>query len=350
MYDIDKDLNEIRSMDASPSSELISNTKKNIMREEDEVFSRRKKAKRMHVARFSKILAIPAAAAAMFIIFINLAMPTPVSYYSVDINPNINMAVDENGIVCDVKSSELELSRKVSKDEIIGNPVEYAISRIIVEAQKEGYIGDSENILIGAFGDDEHNNISKNQILSYLENSLRETIVLLSVHGSIDDWKIANKSDVSAGLYSLSNLSGDIKITQDTTLDELILSIQNSQNKDIEEFLEANKEPIIYKAPVLTYKLSGKYVVLNWDYIDFKKYNYDGNITYQLISAQTTDELLSNPTIVDEFTFASWDIQPTEYTLLRNEENKDTYYSIVANYDDGKRIIDGNYVIVKGSN
>ncbi|MCK5128260.1 MAG: hypothetical protein KAQ68_00295 [Clostridiales bacterium] len=335
MFDIDKALDEIRSIDVSPSSTQIDKAKQTVLHEESELDARRK-AKRKRTVRISHFLAIPAAAAAMFILLIRLAVPTPVSYYSVDINPNIQMAVDQNGIVCSIEESDLE----IAKDEIVGQSIEYAISNIIITAQDTGYIKDNENVLIGCFGEDEYNNISKNQVRAYLSTSLREDIVLMSIHGSLEEWENADKEDMSAGLYTLHTLYSNMMPDQDITLDGLITLIENEQNKDVQTLLEENKEPIHYKAPQLTYTLDGDNAVFAWEPIDFKKINYDGDITYQLVSAESKQDLLQNPTTVSTHTFASWDEQPTDYTLAIDGNTAGRYYGIIAHYDDGKRVVD----------
>lgn len=345
MFDIDKELNEIRNINVVPSAKLIARTKEEILHQENELEIIRKR-KRKRITRITIFSTFPVAVAAMLIMFVNMAMSKPVAYYSLDINPNINMVVDKDGIVTKVIYEESDIFDDIKKDDIVGNEIELAISKAIIVAQDEGYIKEDENVLIGCFGEDKYNNISKNLITSYLENTLDNNINLMSIHGSMDDWNNAKKNKVSAGLYALNNLSVNIFLDNKVSLDELILMLEKNENKKASLFLLENAEPIVYKAPQMIYTIEDDYISLVWEYIDYKNNNYDGEITYQLISSEQESNLLSERNIIDEYTFSSWAKQPIDYILSKDEVNRNKHYGIIAIYDDGTYVMNENIVFI----
>ena len=220
MFDIDKELNDIRNITAFPPKELIDDTKKLVEDKINRLDALRKVKKKNNIIKFTTLSALPAAAAILFAVAIGLAMPKAAVHYSLDINPNMTMSANDNGIVLGVEYDDEDAWGNLDKKALKGKPIEYAISEAIISAHENGYVMDSENVLIGCFGDDEHNNISKNQILSYLSGSISEDISLMSVYGTEDDWKEAENSNISAGLYALSMMADDITISEDMTLDK----------------------------------------------------------------------------------------------------------------------------------
>ncbi len=196
------------------------------------------------------------------------------------------------------------------------------------------------------FGDDEYNNISKNEILYYLNEQSNVSINLMSIHGSDKNWNKAKEQDVSAGLYELSKLGENISIDNNTSLDDLIDDIESQQGISIEQLLVENAEPINYRAPELKYTIDDKYIVLNWDYIDYKQNNYDGEITYQLVCGDGEEQLYTNPVVLDEYTFMSWMPQVVDYTLLIDESTSNKYYGIIVVYDDSKMVINDDVAYI----
>lgn len=346
MFDIDKELNDIRNITAFPPKELIDDTKKLVEDKINRLDALRKVKKKNNIIKFTTLSVLPAAASILFAVAIGLAMPKAAVRYSLDINPNMTMSANDNGIVLGVEYDDEDAWENLDKKALKGEPIEYAISEAIISAQENGYIMDNENVLIGCFGDVEHNNISKNQILSYLSGSISEDISLMSVYGTEDDWKEAENSNISAGLYALSMMADDITISEDMTLDKLIYEIENQTSTDIVVLLAANAELIVYRAPQLRFSTIGDHVVFSWDYVDYRNNNYDGNIIYQLVSSQSYDVIFSSPRIIDTYVFASWEKQPVDYTLLYDKDSANKYYAIIVVYDDGTRVINNQTVFV----
>jgi len=344
MFDIDRELDDIRNINVSPSRELIDITKDLVIKRSSEIRAKRKKKTKKNIIKISSFAALPVAACILLAVVIALVTPKPVVYYSMDINPSLEMSVDSNGIVLDIDYDKGEWE-DIEEYNFEGTSVEYAMSEVITLAQKDGYIDSDENVLIGCFGEDEYNNISKNLILSYLDSNLGQDINLMSIHGSMDTWKQADRMSISAGLYALSEITNGVEINKDTSLDNLIIEVENKEGNDIITLIGENAEPINYKAPNISYAIDGEYIIFSWDYIDYKNSNYDGYITYELVasnSPSTTRDLK----VLDTYRFASWESQPVDYTLLMDDSQKYNYYGIIAIYDDGTRVINDGLVSI----
>jgi len=340
MFDIERELNEVRSIDVSPSRKLIDTTTRMVKTKSSEYKDSRRKTRRSNIIKLSGFAALPAAASVLLAVVIGLVTPQAAAYYTVDIGQSIVMSVDESGYVIDV-DQELDF---LDESEIKDESIEYAVSQAIAYAQQDGYIDEGEPILIGCFGDDIYNNISKNQVLSYLGDTALE-INLLSVHGTMEDWDSAQAIDISAGLYKLALLS-DIDVNSDIELNALILATEDATGMSIAMLLNENTEPINYTAPNLNYYIENNHINIHWDYIDYKSINYDGDITYRLISFDTTEGLVNNPEVLDLYTFASWDKQPVDYTLPYDEKHINKYYAIAAVYDDKTIVLIDEYIYV----
>lgn len=335
MFNIEKELDEIRSIDVSPSKNLIDTTTRMVKAKISEYKAVKAKIRRSNIIKLSAMAALPAAASILLAVVIGLVSPRAAAYYTVDINQSIVMSVDEKGYVIDVQGELVTLDEYVLK----GETIEYAISQTITFAD----VTENQHILIGCFGDDKYNNISKNQIAYYLDDA-DLSVNLLSVHGTMNDWNEAEKLDTSAGLYLLGEFA-QINIDTDMDLTALIYIIESS-GKNINLLTNLNAEPINYTAPQLEYYINNNYINIYWDYIDYKSLNYDGNITYRLLSADTALELVSDATILDTYSFASWDRQPIDYTLPYDKEHTNKYYAIAAIYDDNTIVLLDEYIYV----
>jgi|GEM_PF-4251231 len=344
MFDIDRELDDLRNIYVSPSRELLDVTKELIIKRSNELQSTKRERKNKNIIKITSIAALPVAASILFAVVIGLVTPKPVAYYSLDINPSLEMSVDSKGIVCrlDYDKDEWE---DIEEYNLEGTSVEYAMSEVITLAQKDGYIESDENVLIGCFGEDEHNNISKNLILSYLDSNLKQDVNLMSVHSTMDSWKQAGRLNISAGLYALSEIADDVEISKDTSLDNLIIEVEYGEGKDIVTILAENAEPINYKAPNITYTVDGEYIIFNWDYIDYKKNNYDGYITYELVASNSSNSS-SDLKVLDTYRFASWESQPVDYTLLMDDNRQYNYYGIIAVYDDSTRVVNERLIYI----
>jgi hypothetical protein len=202
MFDIEKELNEVRSINVSPSKELIDTTTEAVREKIYALKENNAKIRQSNIIKLSGFAAIPAAARVLLAVVIGSLSPHAAAYYTVDINQSIVMSVDESGYVIDVHE-ELDI---LDENKLDNQTIEYAISQAIAATRQNGYITDGDNILIGCFGDDKYNNISRNQILNYIED-LTPNIKLLSIHGSMRDWIKAKDADIPAGLYYLALLS-----------------------------------------------------------------------------------------------------------------------------------------------
>lgn len=342
MFNIEKELNEIRNIDVSPSRELIENTTKMVKKKSAERHELKKKARRSNIIKLSAFASLPAAAAVLLAIVIGFVTPQAAAYYTVDMGFTTAISVDEDGYVIDIDADES--FDNLDEDKLKNQTIEYAISQVIDSADGSRYITDSTDVLIGCFGDDEHNNISKNQVMYHLEDASYH-INLMSVHGTIEDWNNAQAADMSAGLYLISQLSG-MEIRNDIELSALIIMAEDASGMSIATLLYQNAEPIHYTAPKLNYYIKDNYINVHWDYIDYKARNYDGDITYRLIAADTQDALANKPSILDTYTFASWDKQPISYTLPYNDTYTNKYYAIAAVYDDHTVVLLDEYMYI----
>jgi len=344
MFDIDKELNEIKNINIPPPIALVAKTKKMVDRRLKHKRIEKKIAAKKRIIKFTSLTALPVAAAILLAIVISVGIPKPAAYFSMDIGTNVTITTDKNYSVRSIEYDDDSSLNDTNTQNLKGESIEYAVSQIIIAANGSGHINENQNLLIACFGADEYNNISLNQVLSFLNDDLKESINLLSVSSGMDDWKNAKKLAFSPSLYALSNLSDNTSINKYNTLNELIEHIENTEKMNIAEFLELHAEPVIYSAPELVYSIKGEYVIFSWDYVNYKKHNYDGYITYQLVSSDTESGLTSAPAIDDIYTFAVWEAQPVDYTMLYENKARRKYYAVIAVYDDGTRAMSDKYV------
>jgi hypothetical protein len=130
------------------------------------------------------------------------------------------------------------------------------------------------------------------------------------------------------------------------TLNGLINRIEETTGSDIATVLAAYAEPVNYTAPQLEYYINDNYINIYWDYIDYKSLNYDGDITYNLLCADSESALVSAPEVLDIYTFTSWDKQPVSYTLAYDKKYRNKYYAIAAIYDDKTIVLLDEYIYV----
>ncbi len=343
MFDINRELDEIRSISLTPSAELIRETKRRIRRhrqnadapEERPVWRRR-----------AAWITVPMAAALAVVFAVNIVSLQYTAYYTVDINPGVGFSVNGDGIVTDVDLIDTESMDADVLRTLEGRPLVQVMDAVLAEAQRSGYIEPDTDVLVGCFAGQKHTAITKNQIGASLSGNIQERINLLYIVGTKDERKTAEQKDVSPGLYSLSRLAENSVVSSESDLTDVIAGVEAATGRDIEDLLEEKRGPEAYAAPEIDLTINQNTAVIAWPYIGYRKNNYDGTIIYQLACAKTKDALFDSPQILDEYVFEAWDKQPLNYALSLTDENRDRYYAVFAVYDDGTIVVDEKPVFI----
>ena len=342
MFDLDKELETIRNTKASASEQLIRKTKDLVKERYAEPASA---GKSYLPKRLMVWTALPVTAALVIFFAFNLLFFQSTGYYTVDINPGIGFTVNGSGRVMRAEFIDEEMGNIVLSD-YIGLPMEEAVNKIIVSAQTDGMLTDKD-ILIGCFPRSRHQTITSNQIATSLDADIEESANLLYLEGSEKSMHKAKKQEVSAGLYVLSRFSKGYEVLPQDDLSDVIAAVESGTGRKVEDLLAEYAGPIVYQAPIVRLKKADGRITLTWDYIDYRENNYDGEMTYKLVSADSAEGIYTHPVVIDEYRFDAWDKQPVSYTLKKSEKNLGKYYAIYAVYDDGSLAVDENPIFIQ---
>ncbi len=199
---------------------------------------------------------VAAAAAAVLIFAAPWALPgddnSPqvIAYVTVDINPSIQLALDEEEEVISARPWNEDGNRILKKVKLKGLPAEKAVETITIEALKEGYIGkQKENTVIFtvAPGAKEVNPVLETN----LKQSVHKVLEKENLEGKVQTLKateqvlkVANENGVSPGkLVILAELEKNVK--------DVKVSVEDIKTMSISEAIKvagANPEELIDKA------------------------------------------------------------------------------------------------------
>ena len=359
MFDIDQHLDEIRNISVSPSDSLVEKAmlmvEKNKQDTTNKQTSIKTKSKRGHkrfikklnVLSLSSLISAPLVAAMLLFLVLNPISSQIVVSYTIDINPSVEISINRLGDIKDITYTAPEDLDISDLPPLKNMSVENAISAIITESHNKGYIDEDAFVLIGKFSkSDKQATVTKNQIYEKLSPDLKDMVNLLYINVTDAEKKIADKMDVSAGLYSLATLGDDVEVTGQKSLNEIIVQVEDSTNRSVKDLLNIREGPTIYTAPKIYVVVKANTAKIQWDYIDYAKNNYDGPITYQLVCADVKSGIVNNPTLRDEYRFNSWDKQPVDYSLFLDEDTRNKYYAIISIYDDGTKVVNDNFAFI----
>jgi hypothetical protein len=199
LFELDKELQAIAADKYNPSEELRLKTRSMVSR------AAQKRSKARPSARKLTRLYPAVAAALAIILFVSVFSAAPAQaagYYTIDINPSISIAVDDNDNVLSVSAKNSEAEGLLAGLELAGMRFEDALKVIIQAAAQEGYLKDQGRLLVAHFGNDE--GISQQELELIVSDQLPESgVSVLALHGGKDDFDNAESAGKKAGIELL---------------------------------------------------------------------------------------------------------------------------------------------------
>jgi len=332
MFDIDAYLENIAVKEVSPSDTLINKT---VEKCGEVLKTKEKENKAAKQIKKAMMIAVPAAALLLMGIFIGSQLypaQAPVTEvatacFTVDINPSVCVNVDEDSIVTDLVGQNKDAAALIKKLDCIGEPAADAIYEIVEQAKDLGYINDQNKyVLIGSFGiSDEDETLGSLQQM--LENSFGDMIDLLMVSGTLEDKLQADSLDVSAGLLKLSRMAQGVDIDDEDKVEDVVDELENT-----------------YSAPDLSVSEVSDGLKLKWTTLDFEAMGYSGEVTYQVVAADSVSVVKSySAKVLKSCTFQTGEAQTTSCKLTPENSGIRSgtvmYYGIYVKYGSVTKLV-----------
>ncbi|MGB8954286.1 MAG: anti-sigma factor domain-containing protein [Tumebacillaceae bacterium] len=173
--------------------------------------------------------------------------PKAYAYVSVDINPSIELSIDENHKVVDAKGLNQDGEQVLTDLKLQGVPVEEAISRLAEMAKSKGYLNEQTEVLITA---SLAGTADAGSELDQIENSLVAKVqqvtstigAAVDVEGIVvsqDVRKAAQEAGVSPGKYAfyLSAQSNGVDVDLNELKKESIHAIIDKQGTELADVI-----------------------------------------------------------------------------------------------------------------
>lgn len=189
--------------------------------------------------------------AAIFAIMIGVVSFIPFSgsndvyaYMSIDVNPSIELAVNDELEVVDIEAYNSEGQHIISKLENWKKlDVTTVTTYIIEEIKKQGFFQNHNKVLITTVYDDKH----KTQVDQELQSNIEEieskiekdNLELKVVEGTKEERKAAHKQGITTGIYKEKQPNKQINTTEEKKLKDN--RNHNNNEKDLEEPIVSNE-------------------------------------------------------------------------------------------------------------
>ncbi|MDF2865383.1 MAG: hypothetical protein K0R72_192 [Clostridia bacterium] len=171
------------------------------------------------------------------ILMANIEAQKAVSYVTLDINPSVELAVDENDTVVDTVTLNEDADIAYNDLNLVGKPIEDATGIIIDEAVKLGYItevSDTNAVNVTSYTEDETKRINLNKKIVDKLNSHFESrkIYTLVVENGLDDELKAKADSYSIPYGKMLLVARAMKLDSTLVESDLVkLSIKEIQAK-----------------------------------------------------------------------------------------------------------------------
>ncbi len=162
---------------------------------------------------------------------------TPAAYVSMDINPSVEMALDDRYQVVKANPLNREGAEILGKIEITGLPADEAVAKITSEAVREGYIAQSKNnrVLI-TVSDEKDNPVSTVELAENLKKSASKVLARDNLSGTVQSVKTDTRIRKEARDVGLS--TGKYMVLLESLKQDLPLSPSDLRNTSISKALD----------------------------------------------------------------------------------------------------------------
>ncbi|WP_170270528.1 anti-sigma factor domain-containing protein [Heliorestis acidaminivorans] len=137
----------------------------------------------------------------------------PVKYVTVDINPSIELGLDRQNRVIELKALNADGEKIVAHRELEGLSVEEAIQEITREALRQGYLAESKDnqLLIAVYAEEEETEDEQNQLEEILRYSAQQVLAednlrtdkIQTIHASKEQRIRSQELGLSIGKFAL---------------------------------------------------------------------------------------------------------------------------------------------------
>lgn len=226
MFDIDKELKELKNERLSLSEDLREDTRRKVREE----LRGSRVRKSIAIKPMLKVFTAAALAVMLFIaLSINFAIPArAAAYYTIDINPSVSIAVDENNNVLYVTPENSDAKTLLSGLDLTGKQFEDALRIIIQAAVKDSYLKDNGSVYVAHFGNGE--GITQDQVSSIVGEETSDNVNVLVLNSGKDNFDKAEKAGEKAGIELLLN---NAKVDGIDDMDvSAVIKIMSEKEKD----------------------------------------------------------------------------------------------------------------------
>jgi hypothetical protein len=267
MFDIDYALNNLRIKDVQPPENIVAETKlkaRSAMNKKLAGKAGTSRGKTGFPTRFT--IKIPAAAALILALILiplllvtTTAGPAVQAFYTVDINPSVELQVDSSDKVMRAEPKNSDAAALMKDMDCIGLGIDESIQKIVSRAKEMGYMAaDGESyVLVARFGQGQGAEM-RQQLAKTVSDAAGEDTEVMFLAGSMEDRRQAEKEGRPAGVALLE------KEARAAGIDPGLYPEGKGRIGGLIRELEERE----YPAPKVSGKVSDGHAVLSWERID----------------------------------------------------------------------------------
>ena len=201
-----------------------------------------------------------AAAAALFLLVLTTLLggtlyqaPTAVALLSVDINPSLQLALDNQGHLLNFETQNEDAKRMLSQIDLKGKPIEEVLKQIITQAYDQKFLSTEQPWVVVGYSPMTNKNleqmpkeINENQIISWVteigeKKGLTPQVAVFSL--TFQEGELAQKGDLTLGEYALWQTADKAGVvTQPEKLKDTSERVRLLENPQVQAQIKAKKK------------------------------------------------------------------------------------------------------------
>lgn len=223
MFDIEKELRQIKFDTAHPSERLRQKTQQLVAQEV------RKKQQTKPLGRLKWVLTSAMAVFAAFMIMFSLPPAADgISYYTVDINPSISVKVNTSRTVLEVSAENDDAVLLLKHVKLEGLALNEALSEFIKAADDQGYLKDQGHVLVAHFG--EAASLTQQEIEDVVSGATEREVTALLLQSTKYEFEQTKAQHGQPGIELLKKKAAEQGI-KERNVDEIIEQIRGNSAK-----------------------------------------------------------------------------------------------------------------------
>lgn len=257
MLDIDKELKALSEIKHSPDEALRASTRALVHQEIHRLQPRERRPAVRPTRRVMRWPAVAAAAAAVILLAALMLPPVQTAqaagYYTVDINPSVTLSVDANDVVLSAAAGNPDAAALLKDTRLTGLPISDALEALVRAASTGGWLSDNGHVLVAHFGDTP--GISEQQAADIIRGAAGDTVNVLVLQSSKDDYEAAEMQQRSAGLELLKKNAHSLGVDDSLDVDDMITAVdkkQKQQDSQKQDKTNVSEKPSSTPKPTVT--------------------------------------------------------------------------------------------------